>query len=432
MRRTLKTQCESGRLLPMYSPEALLPAETCYMLLTGNVLFRKIDQSVYQPYIDRYRENLDYATLDELVAFQLKGNAVASSTWLVYAGRMQKKGMVFRSEDGNPWSGRGPANQFIRVSDLEEYIRTELSTKVSDTAPFKLDGGVVLQPWEFLFLTPKRALAEERNGLPCHIGWNVGVCVSTPEILSNSISGTNSVDYPTLFNDYGLTEADRSLTLLSHSLRHLQNTELFRLGVADTIITKRFNRKSVAQSYEYDHRSLQEELDQVTLPDEWEAYLGPKAASVAKMVEAGRANGPVVKEFRRVQSADGDEAAYSFLKAEADGFHATPYGHCLNSFTVDPCPTHLECFNGCRHLSATNLPENRRHLVLLQGKLYDALHAARAKATTSIGRDNQMRHAEIRLAGVNRLLTTQPGQLAFPDGPDLSVALNPPSVLHGS
>ena len=90
--------------------------------------------------------------------------------------------------------------------------------------------------------------------------------------------------------------------------------------MADTIITKRFNRRSVAQSYEYDHRSLQEELEQITLPDEWEEFLGPKAAAVAKSIEAGRANGPIVREFKRLRSYEGDESAYSFLKAEADGW----------------------------------------------------------------------------------------------------------------
>jgi hypothetical protein len=431
MREILKAQCETGRLLPMYPPDTLLSAEVCYLHLTGNVLFREVDEAVRQPYIDRYRNNLDLSALDELIDVQRRGNTPARQTWLVYAIRMRRKGIVFRNADGTPWCGRGPANQFLRVADLEDYIRTEIPTKISDTHPFRLDGGTIVRPWEFLFLLPKRALAEERNAMPCHLGWNLGVTVSTPEILGNSISGTNSADYPTLFNDYGLTDADRSLTLKSHSLRHLQNTELFRLGVADTIITKRFNRRSVAQSYEYDHRSLQEELEQITLPEEWEAYLGPKAASVAKLVEAGRANGPIVREFRRLRASEGDEAAYSFLKAEADGFHATPYGHCLNSFTVDPCPTHLECFNGCRHLSATNLPENRQHLMRLQGKIEDALSAAHSKPTTSIGRENQSRHAEIRLAGIDRLLATPTGERAFPDGQDLSLSNIPPSVLHG-
>ncbi|NCA71721.1 MAG: hypothetical protein EOM91_16900 [Sphingobacteriia bacterium] len=51
----------------------------------------------------------------------------------------------------------------------------------------------------------------------------------------------HNIDYPKYSYE------DRRLTLQSHALRHLQNTELFRLGVADTIITKRFNRRSVAQ-----------------------------------------------------------------------------------------------------------------------------------------------------------------------------------------
>jgi hypothetical protein len=222
------------------------------------------------------------------------------------------------------------------------------------------------------------------------------------------------------------------LSFLSHSLRHLQNTELFRLGVADTVITKRFNRHSLAQTNEYDHRSLQEELESIELPDEWEAYLGPRAASVAKLITLGRANGPIVKEFKRLQQVEGDESAYNFLKAEADGFHATPYGHCLNSFTVDPCPAHIECFNNCRHLSATDLPENRKNVIILHGKLKDALEAARAKPTSSVGRKNQIKHAMTRLEGVERLLATPAGERVFPDGDDLSNCSIPQSVLRGS
>jgi len=171
---------------------------------------------------------------------------------------------------------------------------------------------------------------------------------------------------------------------------------------------------------------------QQSLPDEWEAYLGPKAANVAKLIKAGRANGPIVKEFKRIQAIEGDEAAYTFFKAEADGFHATPYGHCLNSFTVDPCPTHLECFNGCVHLSATDLPENRNNLIVLEGKLRDALELARAKDSGAAGRQNQIRHAEVRLAGIAKILNTAPGDLVFPDGDDLSQRTNSGSVLRGT
>lgn len=339
--------------------------------------------------------------------------------------------MVLRDQKGNLHDGRGALNAFVRVSEAEQYIREQTPTKLSDLTPFQLDGGRLVQPWEMLFLQPKRALAEGRDNIPCHVGRVVGVGIATQEVLRLGLSSDES-NSPTLFEIYGETEEDRRLSLLPHSLRHLQNTELFRLGVADTIITKRFNRRSVAQSYEYDHRSLQEELDQISLPDEWDVYLGGKARSVAKMIKAGRANGPIVKEFRRIQADEGDEAAYTFLKAEADGFHATPYGHCLNSFTVDPCPTHLECFNGCVHLSATDLPENRRNLIVLQGKLKDALELARAKETTAIGRENQIRHAEIRLANIARLIQATPGELVFPDGEDLSRKAKGRSVLDAS
>lgn len=210
------------------------------------------------------------------------------------------------------------------------------------------------------------------------------------------------------------------MILISHSLRHLQTSELFRLGVADTIISKRFNRRSIVQSYEYDHRSLAEELEHIELPDRVESALGEKAATVAKMIKAGKANGPIVDAFRRIQNLKGDDAALEFLKAEADGFHATPYGHCLNSFTVDPCPNNLECFAGCRHLSATNLPENRAQLLKLERQLVVALEAARARPSTSTGRENQIKHAEVRLVGVRKLLSTPTGESVFPEGPDLS------------
>lgn len=431
LRKTLKAQCETGRLLPMYPYNALVPVSEMYVHMTGMPLTTELPDSISEQYFQRYRRTYDLAELDELIRIQ---NTVPGKTRMalyMFANRLRKDGVTFRDVHGNPFVGRGATSAYLRVDEVEAYIRFKTPTKVSDLVPFKLEGGKLLQPWELLFLLPKRALGEGRENIPCHVGRTLGIGVATQEILALSISPDKSTA-PSLFETYGETDLDRSLSLLPHSLRHLQNTELFRLGVADTIITKRFNRRSVAQSYEYDHRSLQEELEQVTLPDEWEAYLGPKASSVAKLINAGRANGPIVKEFKRIQAEEGDDEAYVFLKAEADGFHATPYGHCLNSFTVDPCPTHLECFNGCGHLSATDLPENRGNLMVLQGKLKDTLELARARESTSVGRQNQIRHAEVRLENIARILATPRGELVFPHGPDLSALPKTGSVLRGS
>ncbi|UDU21179.1 hypothetical protein [Sinorhizobium meliloti] len=98
-----------------------------------------------------------------------------------------------------------------------------------------------------------------------------------------------------------MTEEDRALRLTPHALRHLQNTELFRLGVADTIITKKFNRRSVQQSQVYYHRSLPEDLADIDLPPEAEERLGDKLMQVFELISANKARGPVVDEFHRVQ-----------------------------------------------------------------------------------------------------------------------------------
>ena len=185
-----------------------------------------------------------------------------------------------------------------------------------------------------------------------------------------------------------------------------------------TIITKRFNRNSVAQSHEYDHRSLADDLAAVDIPDAADAFLSGKAKEVFKMISAGRAHGPVVSEFRRIQVEDGDDAAFEFLAAEADGFHTTPYGHCVNSFTVEPCPKSLECFNECRHLVASRLPEHRENLEKLQVRFSRSLAAIDNHPAPDGAKENMKQHARQRLHAIERILATEPGANVFPEGAD--------------
>ena len=122
---------------------------------------------------------------------------------------------------------------------------------------------------------------------------------------------------------------------------------------------------------------------------------------------------------------------------------------------VDPCQKHLECFNGCKHLSATDLAQTRNNLVLLEARFDTAVRTIEARKanilvgrqaklpassageavpnalqavtrllekriSTGVGLDNQLHHAQVRLAAVRKLLETAPGELVFPDGVDLS------------
>lgn len=430
LRKTLRKQTETGRVLANSASSELVPLTKIYTFLTGNAFWYDMSEHKKQSWIEKCRENYSTECFDELQREQeemsVQAGGAMSATARMYFRRMAEFGgkdggaLSLRSADGTAISLRGKQDMsqvFVRIEDLENYLRVAAASKLPDTDLFSLADGS-FPSWELLFLHPKRSLAEERNNGICDVTRYVSVGRPDTSLVSLALGEQKSGD--TLFGRYGESDGDKELVLTSHTLRHLQNTELFRLGVADTIISKRFNRSSVAQSYEYDHRSLAEDLDQLELPDDVEMALGEKASTVAKMIQAGKASGPIVDAFKRIQSSEGDTAAFEFLRVEADGFHATPYGHCLNSFTVDPCPKHLECFSGCRHLSATNLPENRRHLETLELKLAAAVETAEAKSSKSIGRTNQIHHAKVRLDGVRTLLATKQGEKPFPQGPDLS------------
>lgn len=433
LRTTLRAQYETGRIFPMYSEDELVDSVEMYVRLTGNAVWAR-DPLPYgvEQCLERYAETYDASLLLDLAHLQRPASTLTVAISRYFSPERRKDGLVPRAADGSQVTKRGVQGTYLRVGEVEAYVKEHLPTKRSDLTPLTLDNGETIEPWQMLFLMPKRAVGEGRGQtvLDPNLTFSVGIANSA---LLHQALGSESLKERSLFAIYGRTEEDRSLSIKSHSFRHLQNTELFRLGVADTIITKRFNRRSVAQSYEYDHRSLAEELDQVSLPEEWELMIGEsKAATVAKMIQVGRANGPIVREFKRIQADEGDMAALQFLAAEADGFHATPYGTCLNSFTVDPCPKHLECFTGCRHLSATNLPEHEKNILTLHGRLKVALEHARARPEGSVGRANQIEHASVRIAGVEKLMAALPGQAPFPDGQDLSRPATRESVLHGT
>jgi hypothetical protein len=437
LRNTLKRQITTGRSLPQFKQSDVVRAVELYTYLTGNPIIVELSSETQRRYTDEYEKTRNPQLLEELRMLQLKaldsgalrdiGTGRINIALYSYFRGLRGKAVPFRRRDGSLWHGPKVWNSlYVNIGEIERYESEFLPTKQSDVSPLQLASGA-LAAWELMFLMPKRALADGRSDGFCDVTRQSSVGRMDTASMTRGLGGMGR---DSLFTRYGQTDDDRALTLNSHSLRHLQNTELFRLGIADTAITKRFNRRSVAQSYEYDHRSLAEELERIDLSPEIEERLGEKSSIVVKMIKAGRANGPIVNAFRRIQREHGEDAALDFLSVEADGFHSTPYGHCLNSFTVDPCPKHLECFTGCRHLSATNLPENRRNLVQLEGQL-EIVRTIQARESHSIGRENQLAHGLARLSGVRKVLATPPGSEVFPDGPDLSIANTRQGILDG-
>ena len=441
LRETLKLQIESGRLLPWYSEQDLIPASTAYTHITGNPFWLDMPKEVADDFVVRYRKDFSPDVLDELSQYQ--------NNLFEQAGRVAKFDMAFymyfnrfinigtqhhdllklRASGGEEYKAvrKKWGEVYLRVGELEAYLAAAAPTKLPDLSPLRLQNAD-LNAWELLFLMPKRSLSEERSNGISDLTRYYAISKPDPSFLSLAVG--EEKDYRvSLFARYGTTEADRALTLMSHSLRHLKTAELFRLAVADTIISKHLNRNSVVSSYQYDHPSLAEELERIEIPEEIEAYLGHKATTVAKLIKAGKASGPIVEEFKKIQREAGDDTAFEYLRAEADGFHSTPYGHCINSFTVDPCPKNLECFAGCCHLTATNLTENRMHLETLERRFAVALSESQARPAGSTGRKNQIYHATVRLESIRKLLATPVGERVFPNGKDFSKQNNIRSVL---
>ncbi|WP_341649818.1 hypothetical protein [Thauera humireducens] len=142
---------------------------------------------------------------------------------------------------------------------------------------------------------------------------------------------------------------------------------------------------------------------------------------MAKMVLSGFAGLSHVSEsFKRIQQEYGDDAAFTYLAATSDGFHVTPYGFCTTSFAVNPCVRHLKCFHRCKRYVPSGLPEHRITLEQLRGKLSAMREKAAAKPANSIGRKNQIAHADELIAGVDAALSAQPGAVVFPNGTDYS------------
>ncbi|WP_205938941.1 hypothetical protein [Rhizobium leguminosarum] len=417
LRERLRQQVQTGRVFPEYPDDALIPAWEMYVRMTGNIAFSNTDMPA--DLVSRYRKDYSLDALSKIREYQLNGrHGLLTKFW----NQPRQAIIPVRRRDGAPYTGRIDWRfAHIRVGDIEEHVRTNSFTKLSDTTRTLLTDGTAVHPHDLMFLVPIRNLIEGRNNgiLDTTLYSAIGRTSSQELIDAVNNVGTN----PSLFSRYGLTEEDRSLTLLSHSVRHLQTTELFRLGVADTLISKKFNRRSVAQSYEYDHRSLEEDIAFIDVPPEAESRLGHNARQVFKLIAANKAHGPIVDEFRSVQREYGDEAAFDYLEAEADGLHVTPYGLCVNSFTSDPCPKNLECFNGCVHLARTKVATEQAHLETLRDRFAKIIVKLEETPVNrrNMGWANQLSHARIRYENTCKAIATVPGEQVFPDGVDLSV-----------
>lgn len=415
LRSRLEKQVKTGRIFPEYGQDELVPVLELYSRATGSPLISK--EPPPTDLVNRYQATFDASILDEIYQHQMESilRVGPSRRYCEYWQRLHEDyDLPLKKPSGAASNSLNWAHSCLKIGEFEDFIRTRLTTKLSETASFSVSGHPSLSPSELLFLMPIRALAEARDGGILDVNRYMAVGRSQPMDLQLHMGGRQSIS---IFSRYSSNVDHKKLKLNPHSLRHLQHEELFRLGVADTMISKHFNRRSVAQAHTYDHRSLSENLEAIDLPEAANS-INPKSKEVLKLILGNKVRGPLVDDFLDIQLTEGDEAAFSFLSAEADGLHVTPYGFCINSFTVDPCPKHLECFNGCRHLTRTSLPEEEANLIGLQKRMISVLKELEAipEDERNIGWRNQIRHAKTSLENLEKAIKSRPGDRPFPDG----------------
>jgi hypothetical protein len=297
LRRRLRAQTETGRCFPEYDRSALMPAVEFFIRLFG--LLRLREEELPAEPLAQYLSTWDPVLLDQLRAAQLRSDSPLRVAVKSTCSRLntQKPLPTPLNSGGQPWRGRERIpwrRSFFRVADLEAYVVAAVPTKLPDRSPMRLGDGSVLYPHELLFLGPKRSLVEERNDGLCDLGMYFAVGHVDDVDLQLYLGGRSD---PNFFTRYGQTEEDRALSLNSHSLRHLQTTELYRLGISELYMTKRFNRRSFAENRRYKHLTLAEDLDALGIPAGAEKHLNPRAQDTLRLISAGKLRGPLVDEF---------------------------------------------------------------------------------------------------------------------------------------
>ncbi len=75
LRRTLRRQIETGRILPQFENGNLVRAAELYTYLTGNPFVAEIPEDIRQQYVTSYQRDYDPQVFDTLRSQQLESNS---------------------------------------------------------------------------------------------------------------------------------------------------------------------------------------------------------------------------------------------------------------------------------------------------------------------------------------------------------------------
>jgi hypothetical protein len=290
----------------------------------------------------------------------------------------------------------------------------------SDLRTFRTTDGGSVATSDLLFLVMHKSMSH----LPATIkpDARIGLISTSAVYLGLGLGGARRSDQ-TIFSRYRRTEHATSMWLRPHSLRHLMNAELHRQGVSDLVVTLLFGRQDVEQTHAYYHPTGAEHLKSISLPPLAATNIkrGSLQETIAKLVVGSLLpQSSLERNFKSIQSRQGDAAAFRYLAAASEGVHPSPFGLCLSNFQANPCSRHLSCLADCASFVASGRPEHIAALQETQEQLSTLLAKAEAMPSSSVGRTNQIAHIKRRQEGIAKTLASQPGAPVFPQGTDHS------------
>lgn len=146
-----------------------------------------------------------------------------------------------------------------------------------------------------------------------------------------------------IFERYGFSDAQGApLKLTSHQVRHLINTEAQRVGLTDEQIAHWSGRRRVDQNAVYDHRTLQERVDQTRdVVESVQAAVGMPAAAEGVSYTHGQWTVKVVRKPRSLADIEEVQPQLSGLK--------TLYGECHHDWSFAPCEGFVKCLDCSEH-----------------------------------------------------------------------------------
>lgn len=229
-----------------------------YLLITGNSNFiegfsDKIDE------IKKLDISERYSSLERHIEFQKKQKSCQfTANFYEFFQKLKKIVMPYNPINKywiskiNWWDAQ------FKVSEIAIYLEL-MPSKQPDLYNFITDTDETIKSSDFLFLYPKRAILETRNEGLIDISRVYSIGVPDRQFLETFLNHCENTT-PTIFEVYSDIE-HKNKKVMPHSLQHLLNTELYRKGLSTLAITKQFNRKELAQTLVYDHRSLLEKFE---------------------------------------------------------------------------------------------------------------------------------------------------------------------------